>query len=112
MDIVDLLDKNERDPALKVIFQLISICFFLLIRALQVFLPQLIDHLFAQLLGMVQAGVKHEFKDEERMSLTIDNNCLYQHQVLSVNYTTYDNRRIQDDQSPYMAGYHDALWGE
>ena len=77
VDIADLLDENEEDPALEVIFQLISICFLLLICALQAFIPQLIDHLLAQLLGMDQAGVEHEFTYEERMSLTIDNHCLY-----------------------------------
>jgi hypothetical protein len=49
---------------------------------------------------MDQAGVKHEFTDEERMTLTIDNNCLYRHQVLHINYTTYDNRRAQDTINP------------
>jgi len=100
VDIADLLDKNEEDPALEVIFQLISICFLLLICALQAFVPQLIDHLLARLLGMDQAGVEHEFTDEERMSLTIDNHRLYRHQVLRVNYTTYDNRRVQDTINP------------
>jgi hypothetical protein len=55
---------------------------------LQGFVPQLIDHLLAQLLGMDEAGVEHEFTDEERMTLTINNNCLYQHQVLHINYST------------------------
>jgi len=40
---------------------------------------------------MDQAGVEHEFTDEERMTLIINNNCLYQHQVLHINYTTYNN---------------------
>src|SRR6266704_5417231 len=92
VDIADLLDENEEDPALEVIFQLISICFLLLICALQAFVPQLIDHLLARLLRMDQAGVKHEFTDEERMLLTIDNHHLYRYQVLHVNYTTYDNQ--------------------
>jgi hypothetical protein len=49
---------------------------------------------------MDQAGVEHKFTDEERMSLTIDNNRLYRHQVLRVNYTTYNNRRVQDTINP------------
>ena len=49
---------------------------------------------------MDQAGVEHEFTDEERMTLTIENNRLYRHQVLRINYTTYDNRRAQDTINP------------
>jgi hypothetical protein len=45
---------------------------------------------------MDQAGIEHEFTDEERMTISIHNNRLYQHQVLRVNYTTYDNRHAQD----------------
>jgi hypothetical protein len=100
VDIADLLDENEGDPALEVIFKLIFTCFLLLICTLQGFVPQLIDHLLARLLGMDEAGVEHEFTDEERMTLTIDNNRLYQHQVLRINYTTYDNRRAQDTINP------------
>jgi len=50
---------------------------------------------------MDQAGVEHEFTDEERMILTIDNNRLYQHQVLRLDYTTYDNRCAQDTINPH-----------
>jgi hypothetical protein len=74
--------------------------FPLLICALQGFVPQLIDHLLARLLGIDHAGVEHEFTEEERMTLTIDNNRLYRHQVLRINYTTYDNRRAQDTINP------------
>jgi hypothetical protein len=73
---------------------------FLLLICLQGFVPQLIDHLLARLLGMDQAGVEYEFTDEERMTLTIDNNRLYRHQVLRINYTSYDNRRAQDTVNP------------
>jgi hypothetical protein len=74
VDIADLLDENEGDPALEVAFKLIFICFLLLICSSQGFVPQLIDHLLARLLGMDKAGVEHEFTDQERMTLTIDSN--------------------------------------
>ena len=49
---------------------------------------------------MDQIGIEHEFTDEERASLIIENHRLYRHLVLRVNYTTYDNRREQDTINP------------
>ena len=49
---------------------------------------------------MDQIGVEHEFTDEERATLIIENHRLYQHCVLRVNYTTYDNRHEQDTINP------------
>ena len=76
MDIADLLDENEGDPALEVRIQP-DIQLFSPDFALQNFVPRLIDHLLAQLLGIDHAGVEHEFTDEERLMITIDNNRFY-----------------------------------
>jgi hypothetical protein len=99
VDIADLLDENEGDPALEVRIQA-NIQLFSPDFGLQNFLPRLIDHLLARLLGMDHAGVEHEFTDEERLMITIDNNRFYRHQELRLNYTTYDNRRVQDTINP------------
>ncbi|THH09784.1 hypothetical protein EW146_g8583 [Bondarzewia mesenterica] len=69
-------------------------------RAVQNFLPQLIDHLLARFLGLAYDGDEYEFTDEQRGLLQIDQNRLYEHSVLRVNYTTYDVRRAQDSINP------------
>ena len=99
VDIADVLDENEGDPALEVRIQA-NIQLYSPDFDLQNFVPRLIDHLLARLLGMDHAGVEHEFTDEERLMITIDNNRFYRHQELRVNYTTYDNRRAQDTINP------------
>ncbi|KAH7918173.1 hypothetical protein BV22DRAFT_1025018, partial [Leucogyrophana mollusca] len=64
------------------------------------FIPRLKDHLLARLLGMQYDGDEHDFTDEQRDTVIIKRNKLYEHKVLRVNYTTYDLRREQDSINP------------
>lgn len=41
-------------------------------------------------------GEEHTFPDEERDSITFVGDRMYKHNVLRINYTTYDLRRAQD----------------
>ncbi|PBK70762.1 hypothetical protein ARMSODRAFT_1083781 [Armillaria solidipes] len=58
------------------------------------FLSKLKDHLLSRLLG------GDEFSDLDRQNLIIMNNCIYSHQILCINYTTYDVRQNQDSINP------------
>ncbi|KIL66687.1 hypothetical protein M378DRAFT_63514, partial [Amanita muscaria Koide BX008] len=60
------------------------------------FLPRLLDHLLARLLGIAYDGDEATFPSAARSTITIRNNAIYSHQVVRVNYTTYDLRREQD----------------
>ncbi|SJL10860.1 uncharacterized protein ARMOST_14255 [Armillaria ostoyae] len=59
------------------------------------FLSKLKDHLLSRLLG------GDEFSDLDRQNLIIMNNCIYLHQILRINYTTYDVWRNQDSINPH-----------
>jgi len=41
-------------------------------------------------------GNEHAFSDEEQDSITFVGNCMYMHDVIRINYTTYDLRCAQD----------------
>src|SRR6266487_3624509 len=60
---------------------------------LQDFQTLLTDHLLSRILNDTS---DREFTDQERRSVLIRNNHIFQHQVLRINYTTYDIRRNQD----------------
>lgn len=45
-------------------------------------------------------GGEHAYTDEERNQVVILADRMYRHQVLRVNYTTYDGRRDQDSINP------------
>ncbi|KAF9565460.1 hypothetical protein CPC08DRAFT_621472, partial [Agrocybe pediades] len=64
--------------------------------ALEDFVPKLKDHLLSRLLNSNDAI----FTNEQRNSVKIDNDSLYCHKVLRINYTTYDLRRSQDSVNP------------
>jgi hypothetical protein len=50
-----------------------------------------------------------DFTPSERRSVIIDNNIIYRHKVLRVNYTTYDMRRAQDSLNPRVSGHADIM---
>jgi hypothetical protein len=50
-----------------------------------------------------------DFTASERRSVVIDNNIIYRHKVLRVNYTTYDMRRAQDSLNPRVPGHSDIM---
>ncbi|ETW82718.1 hypothetical protein HETIRDRAFT_119492 [Heterobasidion irregulare TC 32-1] len=77
------LTKNLGDPALKLFF-------------LEEFLPRLRDYLLARLLGKIWDGDEHSFTDAEGRQILFDNDHLYRHSTVQINYTTYDLRRAQD----------------
>jgi len=96
VEIADYLDENEGDPALEVRNQ----CSEMFLNNLQNFVPQLLNHLLARLLELDRDGTEQEFSDEERATIIIENNRLFCHQVLRINYTTYDNQWSQDTINP------------
>ena len=62
----------------------------------QNFFPRLLDHLLGRLLGVEYDGDEKAYTSVERSTVTIMDKTIYSHQVLRVNYTTYDLRREQD----------------
>jgi hypothetical protein len=62
----------------------------------QDFIPRLKDHLLARQNNIPYDGDEHAFSDEQRDSITFVGNRMYKHDVIRVNYTTYDMRRAQD----------------
>ncbi|KAF8887132.1 hypothetical protein BD779DRAFT_1611603 [Infundibulicybe gibba] len=68
--------------------------------AFQDFLPRLLDHLLGRLQGIPYDGDEQIFSTAERAHIHIQNNEIYEHKVLRVNYTTYDMRREQDSINP------------
>ncbi|KAI0056519.1 hypothetical protein BV25DRAFT_1893990 [Artomyces pyxidatus] len=81
-DITSFLVDNQDDPATKD------------------FYSRLKDHLLARLLNRAYDGDEHRFTDEERETVQIIGNKMYEHSVVRVNYTTYDVRRGQDTINP------------
>ncbi|KAJ3556338.1 hypothetical protein NM688_g2089 [Phlebia brevispora] len=81
-DLFTLVGKNPDDPALKN------------------FMSDLQDHFLARILGAGFNGEEHAFTDEQRSHVRIVANRIYRHQVMCVNYTTYDARRDQDSINP------------
>lgn len=50
-----------------------------------------------------------DFTPTERRHVVIENNTIYRHKVLRVNYTTYDLRRGQDSLNPRVPGHADFM---
>ncbi|CDO77698.1 hypothetical protein BN946_scf184969.g49 [Trametes cinnabarina] len=67
-------------------------------RALKDFIPKLQNHL----LGRVEHGRGSDtvFTESDRRNLLIEHDRIYSHQLLRINYTTYDVRRGQDVINP------------
>ncbi|KAF9230710.1 hypothetical protein BU15DRAFT_83296 [Melanogaster broomeanus] len=70
------------------------------VRATKDFLDRLKDHLLERILGVDYSGDQPIFSEDERDSLVISQNLMYEHSTLRVNYTTYDLRREQDTINP------------
>lgn len=99
-DITNFVTDHPRDPALKVCFLPYSPSFqvlLLIIYTSQNFVLNLKDFLFASVTGH---SPTENFTHAERDSIRLDRNRIYKHQVLRVNYTTYDMRRSQDSVNP------------
>ncbi|GBE78097.1 hypothetical protein SCP_0109790 [Sparassis crispa] len=64
------------------------------------FLPKLQDHLLGRLFSPGLAADGHQFAQEDRNRLLIQNHRIFAHQVLRINYTSYDVRRCQDSINP------------
>jgi hypothetical protein len=67
----------------------------------QDFLPRLKNHLLTRLLGREYDGDELDFTVRERNTVIIEQDTLYRHKVLRINYTTYDLRRNQDSLNPH-----------
>ncbi|KAI0069490.1 hypothetical protein K474DRAFT_1610373, partial [Panus rudis PR-1116 ss-1] len=68
--------------------------------ALKNFTAKLKDHILGRLRNPNQALDGTEFSSEDRQQVIIQNNRIYRHHTLRVNYTTYDIRRDQDCMNP------------
>ena len=65
--------------------------------------------MLSRLLELKYDGDELDFTPSERRSVIIDNNIIYRHKVLRVNYTTYDMRRAQDSLNPRVPGHADIM---
>lgn len=75
----------------------------LIVNMSQNFLPRLKDHLITRILGHALGNDEApEYSDEDRDNIVIVNNLMFEHNVLWVNYTTYDLRHEQDSINPHM----------
>ena len=57
---------------------------------MQDFIPRLKNYFLSRLLGRQYDGDELEFTANDRRSVIIENNEIYRHKVLRVNYTTYN----------------------
>ncbi len=89
-------DLNDHDPAL-VVRLVFGFVFPVSLFMNQDFIFDLREFLFSRLAGRPPNEL---ISDEERDSIRICKDHLYRHQVLRVNYTTYDMRRCQDSINP------------
>ena len=63
--------------------------------------PKLLDHLLARLKDVeLYDSTEPTFTDAEQCSIVLDDDTIYQHKVLRVNYTTYDLPHNQDSINP------------
>ena len=76
------------------------LCLVLALMLHKNFLPRLKDHLLARLRNIAYSGDEHDFSDEDRNSVLITDNKIFEHSILRINYTTYDLRREQDTINP------------
>lgn len=68
-------------------------------NACQNFLPKLKGHLFSQLEELVRTKTNTD-AILQHDKIFFKNNMLYQHNIMRINYTTYDVRRAQDTINP------------
>jgi hypothetical protein len=62
----------------------------------QDFIPRLKDHLLARQNDIPYDGEEHAFSNEQRDTISLVGSRMYKHDVIRINYTTYDLRRAQD----------------
>jgi hypothetical protein len=75
----------------------------------QDFIPRLKNHLLSRLLWLKYDGDELDFSRSARRNVIIENDTIYRHKVLRVNYTTYDLRRAQDSLNPRVPGHADVI---
>ncbi len=66
----------------------------------QDFIPKLKDHLITRLQGKEYDGDEKEYTHTERNEVSFQDDHIYFHRTLRVNYTSYDLRRQQDVINP------------
>lgn len=104
------LKKNKSDPAIHV-----SMSDFYGSKQLTIFscfkdfLPRLKNHLLSRILGHKYDGDELPFTTSERSTIIIENDLIYRHKILRINYTTYDLRRAQDSLNPRIPGHADVM---
>ena len=58
------------------------------------FIPCLRNHFLSRVLGLDYDGDELDFTAEDRYAIIIENDTIYRHKVLRINYTTYDLRGV------------------
>ncbi|KAJ7679881.1 hypothetical protein B0H17DRAFT_943718, partial [Mycena rosella] len=64
------------------------------------FLPKLRSHLLRRSLGLPYDGDETQFSSQDLLDVTFVRDHLYTHQVMRINYTTYDLHRDEDSINP------------
>ncbi|KAF7374197.1 GLOBIN domain-containing protein [Mycena sanguinolenta] len=68
--------------------------------AVKDFLKKLRTHLLCRLLDLPYDGDEEEFSPQDLMDVVFQNDRLYTHQIMRINYTTYDVQRAEDSINP------------
>jgi hypothetical protein len=96
IDLSKWLWKNNNDPACKVQFQKENYIHVHNMVNGQNFTKKLKNHLLNCILGLEYDGNECDFTSCEWNYMIVKNNSIYTHQVVQINYTTYDVHRAQD----------------
>ena len=67
------------------------------------FQTHLVDHVLAHIKGILYNGDEHQFTDQDRDNIIIDQGWLYKHKTIQFRSTTYDARRIEESTKPHKS---------
>jgi hypothetical protein len=94
-NVASLLSKNKHERPLQVGSSKFPVSWPYL-TLLKNFLPNLKMHLLSRIKGDAYTGEELQYSDADRDSIKLKHHRIYRHQVIRINYTTYDMRRCQD----------------
>ena len=99
-NILEWVYTNHTDIVVKVCHTIYRCTYWRHTELLQDFVPQLKDYILTWLLGKEYNRDKQEYIHAERNEVLIQDNWIYYHKTLWVNYTSYDLRRQQSIINP------------
>ena len=94
-NITSLLSKNKNEHQMQVCSSKFH-AYWLYLTLVKNFLPNLRTHLLLRIRGDAYTGEELQYSNVDRDSMKLKHNRIYQHQVIRINYTTYNMRRCQD----------------